>query len=154
MVVLPDASIVLMGGYDNVGSSLGDFVKNDTWRLQPAGSREQNPVHTYTSEGTYDVALQVSSAAGRDSTIKTEYITVGTTGIIPLPGYTSPPTDPDNDGIYEDLNANGRLDFADITLYFTYMEWIAENEPISAFDLNGNNRIDFADITALFNEIG
>jgi PKD repeat protein len=155
MVVLPDASIVLMGGYDNVGSSLSELVKNDTWRFQPAGwSLEGNPKHTYTNEGSYNVALQVYNADGYDSTRKAGYINAGTTGgVIPLPGYTNSPTDPDKDGIYEDLNANGRQDFNDITLYFTYLEWIAENEPIAAFDLNGNGRIEFADMVVLFNEI-
>jgi PKD repeat protein len=63
------------------------------------------------------------------------------------------PTYPDGDGICEDLNGNTRLDFADVVLYFNQMEWIAVNEPASAFDLNRNGRIDFADITALFNEV-
>jgi PKD repeat protein len=73
--------------------------------------------------------------------------------VIPLPGYTNAPTDPDGDCIYEDLNGNGRLDFADVVLYFNQMEWIAVYEPVRAFDLNGNGRIDFADIVALFGEI-
>jgi PKD repeat protein len=74
--------------------------------------------------------------------------------VVPLPGYpNNPPTDPDYDCIYEDLNGNGRLDFADVVLYFNQMEWIAANEPVSAFDLNGNGRIDFADIVKLFGEI-
>jgi len=73
--------------------------------------------------------------------------------VSPLQGYSNPPTDPDGDCIYEDLNGNGRLDFADVVLYFNQMTWIAANEPVSAFDLNGNGRIDFADIVALFNEI-
>jgi hypothetical protein len=73
--------------------------------------------------------------------------------VIPLPGNINPPTDPDSDGIYEDLNGNTRLDFADVVLYFNQMEWIAANEPVSAFDLNGNTRIDFADIVRLFGEI-
>lgn len=81
--------------------------------------------------------------------------TVTPTPVVPveLPGQSSIPTDPDSDGLYEDLNANSRTDFADISLYFNQMEWIAENEPISLFDYNGNGRIDFADITALFNEV-
>jgi PKD repeat protein len=70
-----------------------------------------------------------------------------------LPGYVHPPTDPDRDGVYEDLNGNSRLDFADVVLYFNQMEWIAANEPVKPFDLNGNNRIDFADIVRLFGEI-
>ncbi|RPI36443.1 MAG: hypothetical protein EHM53_12385, partial [Methanoregulaceae archaeon] len=69
--------------------------------------------------------------------------------VLPLPGNTNLPTDPDHDGIYEDLNGNGRLDFADVVLYFNQMQWIAAHEPVAAFDLNGNGRIDFADIVAL-----
>jgi PKD repeat protein len=78
---------------------------------------------------------------------------ISTISVIPVPGFPQPPTDPDHDGIYEDLNGNTRLDFADVVLYFNQMTWIAANEPITAFDLNGNGRIDFADIVALFNEI-
>ena len=46
-VVMPDGSIVLMGGYD------GSSNKNDVWRFMPAGSSAQNPSHTYTMPGTY-----------------------------------------------------------------------------------------------------
>jgi hypothetical protein len=145
-VAMPDGSIVLMGGYDNGG------ITNDVWRFMPAGSSARNPSHTYTTPGTYPVALQASNTEGYTSTRKTGYITVGV-GVLPLPGFSNPPTDPDHDGIYEDLNANGRLDFADVVLYFNQMEWIAANEPVSAFDLNGNERIDFADIVRLFGEI-
>ena len=63
------------------------------------------------------------------------------------------PTDPDGDGLYEDVNGNGRIDFADVTLFFNQMSWIAANEPVSAFDFNGNGRIDFADVTWLFNHL-
>lgn len=72
---------------------------------------------------------------------------------VTLPGQSGIPTDPDNDGLFEDLNANGRADFADVTLFFEQMEWVAANEPVALFDFNGNGRIDFADISALFTEI-
>lgn len=41
----------------------------------------------------------------------------------------------------------------DITLSFNQMTWIAENEPLAAFDYNKNGRIDFADITWLFDHL-
>jgi C1A family cysteine protease len=106
--------------------------------------------HTYNGIGNYTVTLVVSNSAGQDQTQRK--ITV-TSGVITLPGFSSLPTDPDGDGIYEDLNGNTRLDFADVVLYFNQMEWIAANEPVTAFDLNGNGRIDFADIVRLFGEI-
>ncbi|GAH73945.1 unnamed protein product, partial [marine sediment metagenome] len=73
--------------------------------------------------------------------------------VIPLPGYTNPPTDPDGDGLYEDLNGNGRKDFNDVVEFFKYMEWIEDNESIPCFDFNGNSRIDFDDIVKLFKEV-
>ena len=74
-------------------------------------------------------------------------------GIVPLPGFSNPPTDPDGDCLFEDLNANNRKDFNDVVLMFNQMQWIAANEPVSAFDFNGNGRIDFNDIVKLFGEI-
>ncbi len=70
-----------------------------------------------------------------------------------IPGGVSAPTDLDDDGLYEDLNGNGRKDFADVVLCFNQIPWIAENEPVSAFDYNGNGRIDFADVVWLFNHL-
>lgn len=72
---------------------------------------------------------------------------------VALPGQSGIPTDPDTDGLYEDLNANSRADFADVTLFFNQMEWITANEPLDLFDFNRNGRIDFADITSLFTEL-
>lgn len=72
---------------------------------------------------------------------------------IPIEGFTLLPTDPDSDGIYEDLNGNNDLDFNDVVVYFKKMEWILANEPVSLFDFNGNNDIDFNDVVRLFKEV-
>jgi len=34
--------------------------------------------------------------------------------LMPLPKYTNPPTDPYHDGVYWDVNGNGRIDFDDV----------------------------------------
>jgi PKD repeat protein len=70
-----------------------------------------------------------------------------------VPGMSAMPTDPDSDGIYEDLNGNGRKDFDDVVLFFEQLDWIAANEPVTAFDLNGNNRADFDDIVRIYDEL-
>ena len=75
----------------------------------------------------------------------------GAAPVQPIPGGTGDPQDRDGDGRCEDVNGNGRPDFADVVLYFNQMNWIAANEPVAAFDFNGNGRIDFADVVALFN---
>jgi exo-beta-1,3-glucanase (GH17 family) len=73
--------------------------------------------------------------------------------VVMVPGGTAPPTDTDADARCDDVNGNGRADFADVVLYFNQMSWIAANEPVASFDYNGNGRIDFADVVWLFNRI-
>jgi PKD repeat protein len=70
-VAMPDGSIVLMGGTD------ADFnFFSNVWRFQPAGSSLQNPSHTYTHTGTYNVALTATNSAGSNLLTRTNYITV------------------------------------------------------------------------------
>jgi parallel beta-helix repeat protein len=66
-----------------------------------------------------------------------------------LPGYPAP-TDPNSDGMYEDLNGNGRMDFNDVVLFFNSMEWISDQDGFGYFDFNRNGRIDFDDVVRLF----
>ena len=48
-----------------------------SWTFGDGGtSTAQNPSHTYTTAGTYDVSLTVSNSEGNDSVTKTNYITV------------------------------------------------------------------------------
>ena len=75
-VVLPDGRIVLMGGYVPYSG-----LKNDVYRLLTAGSSAQNPMHTFSFTGTYNVVLQAYNAGGYNSTRKTGYITVH--GVLP-----------------------------------------------------------------------
>jgi beta propeller repeat protein/parallel beta-helix repeat protein len=85
-----------------------------------------------------------------------DYFTLDPGDVAPLvavPGGAGVPRDLDGDGTYEDVNGNGRKDFADITLYFNQMAWIGANEPLAAFDYNGNGRIDFADVAWLFTRL-
>ena len=71
-----------------------------------------------------------------------------------VPGGAGAARDLDGDGRREDVNGNGREDFADVVLYFNQMSWIAANAPLEAFDYNENGRIDFADVVRLFNLVG
>jgi len=89
----------------------------------------------------------------RISDISTDPYVVSFLMVQVMPGVDVPPTDLNNDGIYEDVNGNGRADFADVVLFFNQMAWIAANEPVSALDYNGNSRIDFADVVWLFNHL-
>jgi PKD repeat protein len=101
-VAMPDGSIVLIGGVD------GSAYKNDVWRFNPVGSSAQNPSHTYTTPGIYQVALQAYNIVGYNSTRKTGYITV-TGSPAPVADFTGTP----REGtapltvVFTDLSAGG-----------------------------------------------
>jgi PKD repeat protein len=116
-----------------------------------SSSSVQAAKHTYVTAGSYTVTLMVINAAGSSTATKT--VTVTDVSLGAIPGGVGIPRDLDGDGKYEDVNGNGRTDFADVTLYFNQMTWIATNEPVAAFDYNGNGRIDFADVTWLFSHL-
>jgi hypothetical protein len=73
-VVTPTGSLILMGG------DTGNSDANDVWRLIPVGSSIQNPYHTYTLPGSYQVTLQVFNADGYDRIRMMGYITVKPAG--------------------------------------------------------------------------
>lgn len=66
--------------------------------------------------------------------------------IAPVSAGTFNPVDLDGDGLYEDLNGNGFLDFDDIVLYCDNLETLDPEK----FDFNGNGIVDFVDITILY----
>ncbi|MDN7025301.1 T9SS C-terminal target domain-containing protein [Methanoculleus sp. FWC-SCC1] len=100
--------------------------------------------------GAGSTASRDGDVTGKHASSDLWVVKVAVRQVAALPGYADPPTDPDGDGLYEDLNGSGRLDFADVVVYFEQMEWIADNEPVDCFDYNGNGRIDFNDIVVLF----
>jgi Flp pilus assembly protein TadG len=55
-------------------------------------SNEQNPVHTYTTDGSYDVTLTVVNSADSSSLTKTGYIVVDPATPTPTPTGTATPT--------------------------------------------------------------
>jgi len=64
-----------------------------------------------------------------------------------------PAQDLDGDGLFEDLNGNGRLDFADVLLLYRNLASPAILEHAELVDFNGNGRPDSADVVALFEKV-
>jgi hypothetical protein len=63
------------------------------------------------------------------------------------------PTDPNKDGLYEDLNGDGRIDFTDVILLFKDMEWIQAYEPVQYFDFDGDHLVTFKDVITVFKNL-
>ncbi|KXA94849.1 hypothetical protein AKJ65_03230 [candidate division MSBL1 archaeon SCGC-AAA259E19] len=67
-----------------------------------------------------------------------------------VPGR-GPVTDPDGDGLFEDINSNWKIDYDDIVELFKHMDKAREHSEY--FDFNGNGRVDYDDVVKLFEEI-
>jgi len=109
------------------------------------------------AEGTTPITVTVTQIDGDGGySIQPSAVHPGNvivTTVIPLPGYTEPPTDPDGDGLYEDLNGNGVKDLNDVVLFLKYILWIRDNEPVASFDFNGNGDIDLNDVVLLLQDM-
>ncbi|RXA21996.1 PKD domain-containing protein [Methanosarcina sp. MSH10X1] len=112
-------------------------------------STEASPFHEFTTPGIYTVNLIATNANGADSKLATINVTEKPVPAI-LPGCTNPPADHDYDGLFEDLNGNGIVDFDDVTVCYKNMNWIKENDLVAFFDYNRNSLIDFDDVITLY----
>jgi PKD repeat protein len=128
---------------DNGGNWFISGVPDTRWDDEALNTLKQ--VKGSDFEAVDESSLMIDPDSGRAD--------IGVQGPLALPGQAAPPADPDNDGVYEDLNSNGRKDFNDVVLFFDHLDWIVAHEPVAAFDYNGNNRIEFADIVMLYNEL-
>lgn len=153
--ILPVANFSsdVTGGYAPLFVQFMDLSKNATewnWNFgDGSNSNEQNPMYTYYTAGNYTVTLKVSNENGTD--LKFATINVSKSVSFVFPNRTKLPQDPNNDGLYEDINGNGRLDFADVVTYYNNMVWITQNSLVAYFDYNKNGRIDFSDVVRLYN---
>jgi PKD repeat protein len=63
------------------------------------------------------------------------------------------PTDPDGDGLYEDVNGNGRVDYDDVALLFNNLDDQSVTSNARAFDFNENDQLDYDDIVSLYEQV-
>ncbi|AWB26668.1 hypothetical protein HARCEL1_02540 [Halococcoides cellulosivorans] len=60
------------------------------------------------------------------------------------------PTDPDGDGLYEDVSGNGRVDFPDVNLLFQNTDTAAVQDNTAFYDFSDDGTVDPQDVLALF----
>ncbi|MFW6436780.1 MAG: polysaccharide lyase [Halococcoides sp.] len=74
--------------------------------------------------------------------------TTATPALDPIDGTV--PEDPDGDGLYEDINANGKVDFPDVNLFFQHSDTAAVQDHVEAYDFTDDGAVDLQDVLALF----
>lgn len=95
----------------------------------------QNPVHTYTMEGTYDVTLTIESDIGSLTRTKEDFIVIGSW-----------------DGLRGDANNDGVVNIVDISFLISFL-YTGGPAPVAlmAGDANSDNLINILDVTFLIN---
>jgi PKD repeat protein len=106
--------------------------------------------------GTVNLSVSKTLITADGGSSITPVVTAGNINVVlpPFQGLTKSPTDPNNDGKYEDLNGNGYIDYKDVALEYNNLNWINnQNNLIYYYDYNGNGYIDFKDVAKLYNMI-
>jgi PKD repeat protein len=71
----------------------------------------------------------------------------------PIDGFANAPTDPDGDGLYEDVNGDSEFNIVDVQALFANLDdETVENNP-DKFDFNQDGDVDVVDVQKLFNEV-
>nr|WP_264475110.1 malectin domain-containing carbohydrate-binding protein [Salinirubrum litoreum] len=108
---------------------------------------------TYTVEVT-DGTLNVDFAAINDnaklSAVKVEQIDTADDGPGVIGDFENAPTDPDGDGLYEDVNGDGDVNVGDAQAIFANADDPVVVNNVDAFDYNGDGDVNVGDAQALF----
>jgi PKD repeat protein len=110
---------------------------------------------TFDAPGPHDVSLRVSDADGF-ATRRTRTIVVDVDADGGGPGPVvgdSPPTDPDGDGLYEDVDGDGEAGVGDVVALYDGRDAAAPREHPAAFDFSGDLRVGLGDVVALFDRL-
>lgn len=142
----------------------GQLVATNVWNYgasgQPVGEDglpqvavDVRDIKAYLNPTGNVVGIQSNAWASQPCMAAAQQFLVVDFGPVALPGLTNRPTDPDGDGLYEDLNGNGAKDLNDVVRYFKNIVWMIQNEPVACFDFNGNGNLDLNDVVRLFKEM-
>jgi PKD repeat protein len=165
-VVAANQPNVAVGLYDANGTHIGDLgpdardgnrtAANGVDADYTAVQRAEVP-----DEGTYYVRVRAvnesrSAADGFDTAPRSYTLTVDAPSAGPpaVLASSAPPTDPDGDGRYEDVNGDGSVDVLDVQTLFAGLDGNAVQDHPAAFDFDGDGTVSVVDIQALFTESG
>jgi hypothetical protein len=114
------------------------------------------------ADGTYDPVTFTQGVETSTISVSTGETTVAIVDVpetdVPElpPGLSRAPRDIDNDGVFEDLDADGEITLSDVRLYYRELyqkrdsEYVQDN--LEYFDLTDDGEITLADVQALFEE--
>ncbi|WP_336023213.1 PKD domain-containing protein [Halobellus salinisoli] len=107
------------------------------------------------SDGATDLALDVSSLGTESGepyeVTETNGASLSVSELV-VGASEQPAQDPDNDGVYEDVNGDGTVDELDVQLLFAERDSGVVQDSSDAFDFNGDGEFDILDVQTLYYE--
>jgi len=102
------------------------------------------------SDGTLNIDFSASADNGKISAITVERLETddGAPGVVG--DFENAPTDPDGDGLYEDVNGDGDVNVGDAQALFANTDDPAIQNFVDAFDFNDDGVVNVGDAQALF----
>ncbi|MFD1686728.1 PKD domain-containing protein [Halobellus litoreus] len=105
------------------------------------------------ADGEAEIGLEMSSLgteSGDAYDVTAENGATLTVSELVVGGAEQPAQDPDDDGVYEDVNGDGSVDVLDVQLLFAERNSdVVQNSPV-AFDFNGDGEFDILDVQSLY----
>jgi 5-hydroxyisourate hydrolase-like protein (transthyretin family) len=145
----------------SIGDDLARFRAVDIGDRVRVGSEEivlAEVVLRGKAEGTMRIELVVvrmddDGGGSIPVTTRNGVLEVVRAGPPPVEENLPPPRDLDGDGLYEDLNGNGRLDYDDVVKFFRHFDDPVITQYSRYYDFNRNGRLDYDDIVELFKRV-
>ncbi|REA03860.1 hypothetical protein DEQ92_12215 [Haloferax sp. Atlit-6N] len=136
-----------------------ETVSQETITLDAFSATQNGSTYVYTTwyidtaAGEYTLDVSASDDTGTQTTLNRS-LTVGDEStaptVDPIGNFESPPTDPDGDGVYEDVNGDGTVTVSDVQALFTHRDSEAVTEQRERFDVTGNGVFNIVDVQRLF----
>jgi len=120
-----------------------------------SASYDKDTLRVYVKSAAREDAWTSDPLPGETNTVdqQGEFVKVKTINIVegPAPPCSScdKPTDPDDDGVYEDVNGDGSVTFLDA---YRLYQLSLDDDPSLAFDVNGDDSVTFLDAYRLYQE--
>ena len=142
----------LLVSFDATASADPDgTIASYAWDFADGSSMSGAAVdHEFLTDGTFLVTLTVTDDIGAAAQAS---VTISVAAMPTLPTMLSPVNDLDGDGLAEDINGSGRLDFADVVGLFENLESPEVTDNMALFDFDGDGAIGFGDVISLFEEL-
>ena len=150
-----------------VGATANASAGANAWNVTPRPG--ENVVGGDTLAGNYyaspdgtGFSQTCSDADGDDLCDSAHELGANNTDHAPLadaPGFPVPvvdgrlPADPDGDGVYEDVNGDGEVNYSDVVTFFEHVRDPAVRDHGVAYDFDGDGDATYNDVVVLFEEL-